>query len=31
MDLSEAEAVADLIASNTKASHKLALNQMKEV
>ena len=29
MDLSEAEAVADLIASNTKASHKLALNQMR--
>ena len=29
MDLSEAEAVADLIASNTKASHKLALSQMR--
>ena len=29
MDLSEAEAVADLIASNTKSSHKLALNQMR--
>ena len=29
MDLSEAEAVADLIASNTQASHKLALNQMR--
>ncbi len=29
MDLSEAEAVADLISSNTKASHKLALNQMR--
>ena len=29
MDLSQAEAVADLIASNTKASHKLALNQMR--
>ena len=29
MDLSQAEAVADLIASNTKAAHKLAINQMR--
>ncbi|MCG8483129.1 MAG: tRNA uridine-5-carboxymethylaminomethyl(34) synthesis GTPase MnmE, partial [Clostridia bacterium] len=28
-DLSQAEAVADLIASNSKASHKLALDQMR--
>jgi tRNA modification GTPase len=29
MDLSQAEAVADLIASNSAASHRVALNQMK--
>ncbi|QZT37860.1 tRNA uridine-5-carboxymethylaminomethyl(34) synthesis GTPase MnmE [Halosquirtibacter xylanolyticus] len=29
MDLSQAEAVADLIASNSAASHKMAMNQMK--
>jgi tRNA modification GTPase len=29
MDLSQAEAVADLIASSSKASHQLALNQMR--
>lgn len=29
MDLSQAEAVADLIASSNKASHKIALNQMR--
>ncbi|NLO69839.1 MAG: tRNA uridine-5-carboxymethylaminomethyl(34) synthesis GTPase MnmE [Porphyromonadaceae bacterium] len=29
MDLSQAEAVADLIASTTKASHRMALNQMR--
>lgn len=29
MDLSQAEAVADLIASSSSASHKMALNQMK--
>ncbi len=29
MDLSQAEAVADLIASTTSASHRLALNQMR--
>lgn len=29
MDLSQAEAVADLIASTSKASHKLAMNQMR--
>lgn len=29
MDLAQAEAVADLIASNSRASHKLALNQMR--
>ena len=29
MDLSQAEAVADLIASNSKASHRLAMQQMK--
>ena len=29
MDLAQAEAVADVIASNSKASHKLALNQMR--
>lgn len=29
MDLSQAEAVADLIAANNKASHDLAVNQMK--
>jgi tRNA modification GTPase len=29
MDLSQAEAVADLIASTSKASHQLALNQMR--
>jgi len=29
MDLSQAEAVADLIASNSKTSHKLALQQMR--
>jgi tRNA modification GTPase len=29
MDLSQAEAVADLIASETEASHKVALNQMR--
>lgn len=29
MDLSQAEAVADLIASNSAASHRLAMNQMK--
>ncbi len=29
MDLSQAEAVADLIASNSEASHKLALQQMR--
>ncbi|VBB46490.1 tRNA modification GTPase MnmE [uncultured Paludibacter sp.] len=29
MDLSQAEAVADLIASNTAASHRMALNQMR--
>lgn len=29
MDLSQAEAVADLIASTTSASHKIALNQMR--
>lgn len=29
MDLSQAEAVADLIASTTAASHKMALNQMR--
>ena len=29
MDLSRAEAVADLIASNSRASHRLALNQLK--
>jgi tRNA modification GTPase len=29
MDLSQAEAVADLIASTSKASHRLALNQMR--
>lgn len=29
MDLSQAEAVADLIASNSKSSHKLALQQMR--
>ena len=29
MDLSQAEAVADLIASSNKASHQLALNQLK--
>ncbi len=30
-DLSQAEAVADLIASNSKASHELAINQMRGV
>ncbi len=29
MDLSQAEAVADLIASNSSANHKIALNQMR--
>ncbi len=29
MDLSQAESVADLISSNSKASHKLAMNQMR--
>ena len=29
MDLSQAEAVADLVASGTKAAHRLALNQMR--
>ena len=29
MDLSQAEAVADLIASNTAASHRMAMNQMR--
>ncbi|MBK9109917.1 MAG: hypothetical protein IPM92_16475 [Saprospiraceae bacterium] len=29
MDLSQAEAVADLIASETEASHRLAINQLK--
>ena len=29
MDLSSAEAVADLIASNSRASHRLAMNQLK--
>jgi tRNA modification GTPase len=29
MDLAEAEAVADLIASSSKASHRLAINQMR--
>ncbi|MGQ8335356.1 tRNA uridine-5-carboxymethylaminomethyl(34) synthesis GTPase MnmE [Sunxiuqinia sp. A32] len=29
MDLSQAEAVADLIASNTASAHKMALNQMR--
>ncbi len=29
MDLSQAEAIADLIASSTKAAHKLAMNQMR--
>ncbi len=29
MDLSQAEAVADLIASSSKASHRIALNQMR--
>lgn len=29
MDLSQAEAVADLISSNSKAAHQLALNQMR--
>ena len=29
MDLSQAEAVADLIASSTKASHKMAMSQMR--
>jgi tRNA modification GTPase len=29
MDLSQAEAVADLIASSTQAAHKLAMNQMR--
>lgn len=29
LDLSQAEAVADLIASNSKASHEIALNQLK--
>ena len=29
MDLSQAEAVADLISSSTEASHKLAMNQMR--
>lgn len=29
MDLSQAEAVADLIASNSEASHRLAMNQMR--
>jgi tRNA modification GTPase len=29
MDLSQAEAVADLVASGTKAAHKIALNQMR--
>jgi tRNA modification GTPase len=29
MDLTEAEAVADLIASSTRASHRLAMNQMR--
>jgi len=29
MDLSQAEAVADLIASTTRASHKVAINQMR--
>ena len=29
MDLSQAEAVADLIAANSEASHKLAINQMR--
>lgn len=29
MDLSQAEAVADLIASNSKASHRIAMNQMR--
>jgi tRNA modification GTPase len=29
MDLSQAEAVADLIASNTAASHRVAMNQMR--
>ena len=28
-DLSQAEAVADLIASNSQASHKLAMNQLR--
>ena len=30
MDLAQAEAVADLIASKTKAAHDIAMNQMKE-
>jgi tRNA modification GTPase len=29
MDLSQAEAVADLVASNSKAAHRIALNQMR--
>lgn len=29
IDLSQAEAIADLIASNSKASHTIAINQMK--
>lgn len=29
MDLSQAEAVADLIASNSRASHRIAMNQMR--
>ena len=29
MDLSQAESVADLISSNTEASHRLAMNQMR--
>jgi tRNA modification GTPase len=29
MDLSQAEAIADVIASSTKAAHKLAINQMR--
>lgn len=29
MDLSQAEAVADLVASGTKASHRIAINQMR--
>ena len=29
MDLSQAESVADLISSNSEASHKLAMNQMR--